>query len=230
MMKATPESPRMFDSDLVDLFSRTHPAIVPLLFVPGSAWLVWRSIAGGVGALETAGLFVAGVVAWSLSEYWLHRLFFHWKPPGKWGERMHFLVHGVHHTWPKDKYRLVMPPAVSIALYFVFLGIFFVVLGPVYMWGFHAGYVFGYMLYDLTHYYIHHFTPRTEYGRTLKKHHMLHHFKDSSNRYGVSSMVWDHVFGTYRTVETSREQRAHDRAAHAAGAQATDAAAISQVQ
>jgi sterol desaturase/sphingolipid hydroxylase (fatty acid hydroxylase superfamily) len=213
MLKATPDSPRMFENDLVDFFSRTHFAVVPILFVPGSAWLFWYSVAeAGVGWLPSLALFVSGAVFWTLSEYWLHRLFFHWKPGGKWGDRMHFLVHGVHHTWPKDKYRLVMPPAVSISLFFIFLGLFYVLLGPRLMWAFHAGYVVGYIAYDLTHYYIHHVNPKTAYGRRLKKHHMLHHFKDSSNRFGVSSMIWDHVFGTYKTAEKpgvpSLEQRA----------------------
>ena len=217
LLKATPESPRMFESDVVDLFSRTHPVVVPMLFVPGAGWLVWKSLDVGVSAVATLGLFLAGALAWSLAEYWLHRLFFHWEPGGKWGARMHFLVHGVHHVWPKDKYRLVMPPAVSISLYFLFLGFFYVVLGPLLAWGFHAGYVFGYMAYDLTHYYIHHVNPRTEYGRLLKKHHMLHHFKDSGNRFGVSSMIWDHVFGTYKTLDNNRDQRVQDRAGHAAG-------------
>jgi sterol desaturase/sphingolipid hydroxylase (fatty acid hydroxylase superfamily) len=52
------------------------------------------------------------------------------------------------------------------------------------------------MFYDLTHYYLHHYSPKTEYGRRLKKNHMLHHFKDHNSRYGVSNMVWDRVFGT----------------------------------
>lgn len=193
----SPESPRMFESDFIDLFSRTHPLIVPLLFVPGAAFGFVRNMThGGQSVAVTLALFVGGFVAWTLAEYWLHRLFFHWTPPGRWGERMHFLVHGVHHTWPRDKYRLVMPPAVSISLYFIFLGVFWVTLGPHYAWGFHSGFVVGYMFYDLTHYYLHHFRPRTEYGRRLKKNHMLHHFKEPSKRYGVSNMVWDRVFGT----------------------------------
>lgn len=191
------ESPRMFESDFIDLFSRTHPMIVPLLFVPGALFGFVRSMThGGQTFLVTLALSVGGFVAWTLAEYWLHRLFFHWQPGGKWGDRMHFLVHGVHHTWPRDKYRLVMPPAVSISLYFIFLGIFWVTLGPRYTWGFHSGFVVGYMFYDLTHYYLHHYSPKTEYGRRLKKNHMLHHFKDHASRYGVSNMVWDRVFGT----------------------------------
>jgi sterol desaturase/sphingolipid hydroxylase (fatty acid hydroxylase superfamily) len=204
MLKASPDSPRMFESDFVDFFSRTHPAIVPILFVPASSALLWYSVArAGVGVFTTAGLFVLGGLTWTIVEYWLHRTFFHWLPRNSWGERMHFLVHGVHHTWPRDKYRLVMPPAVSISLFWIFLGIFSVVVGRPFVWGFHAGFVVGYMTYDLTHYYIHHFSPRSEYGRTLKKHHMLHHFKDHGSRFGVSSRMWDHVFGT---LESSPSQ------------------------
>src|ERR1044071_6239908 len=191
------DSPRMFRSHFLDLFSRTHPAIVPLLFVPGAIVSFSVSLVRDqLSVLHALLLFVGGFIAWTLAEYWLHRLFFHWKPPGKWGERLHFLVHGVHHTWPKDKYRLVMPPAVSISLYFIFLGVFLLTIGPKYTWGFHAGFVVGYMFYDLTHYYLHHYNPRSDYGRRLKKNHMLHHFKDHTRRFCVSNLVWDRLFGT----------------------------------
>jgi len=197
MMRATEQSPRMFASDLVDFFSRTHPMVVPVLFVPASLGLLWHSVTqANVSLVASLGLALTGFLAWTLTEYWLHRLFFHWQPGGKWGERMHFLVHGVHHKWPRDKYRLVMPPAVSISLFFVFLGLFYLLLGVRFMWAFHAGFVVGYMVYDLTHYYIHHFSPKSEYGRKLKKHHMLHHFKSHDSRFGVSNMVWDRVFDT----------------------------------
>ena len=197
MMRATEQSPRMFESDFVDFFSRTHPMVVPVLFVPASLALLWHSVTrANVPLLSSLGLAGLGFVAWTLTEYWLHRLFFHWQPGGRWGERMHFLVHGVHHKWPRDKYRLVMPPAVSISLFFLFLGLFYVLFGVRYMWAFHAGFVVGYMVYDLTHYYIHHFSPKSDYGRRLKKHHMLHHFKSHDSRFGVSNMVWDRVFHT----------------------------------
>jgi sterol desaturase/sphingolipid hydroxylase (fatty acid hydroxylase superfamily) len=187
----------MFDNDLVDFFSRTHPAVVPMLFVPASLGLLYHSVAHvGVGVLMSLALGVGGFLSWTLSEYWLHRLFFHWEPAGRFGERMHFLVHGVHHQWPKDKYRLVMPPAVSISLFVICLVLFNVVLGPRYAWAFHAGFTTGYMFYDLTHYYIHHFNPRSRYGLDLKKHHMLHHFKNPTSRFGVSNLLWDVVFGT----------------------------------
>jgi sterol desaturase/sphingolipid hydroxylase (fatty acid hydroxylase superfamily) len=197
MLKATRESPRMFESDLFDLFSRTHPAAVPILFVPANAFLLWFGhTARGTSIWVSALLFAAGMFAWTFAEYWMHRTFFHWVPKARWGERFHFLLHGVHHHWPHDKYRLVMPPAVSISLFFLFLGLFVVVLGGGYAWGFHSGFVTGYVFYDLTHYFVHHYNPKSKYFLRLKKHHMLHHFKEHHSRYGVSSKLWDHVFGT----------------------------------
>ncbi len=198
MLRATPDSPRMFESDVVDFFSRTHWAVVPAVFVPVSTgMLAYGVLNRGVSVLASVGLAVMGFVAWTLVEYWLHRTLFHWQPPGEWGERMHFLVHGVHHTWPKDKYRLVMPPAVSLSLYVIFLGVFWGLLGDRMVWAFHAGFVIGYMVYDLTHYYIHHYNPKSAYGLRLKKHHMLHHFKEHDQRFGVSFKAWDYVFRTH---------------------------------
>jgi len=203
MLRATPESPRMFENDFIDLFSRTHFAIVPILYVPASIALCWYSVARiGVGLLTTLALVLCGIVTWTLTEYWLHRLFFHWEPKFFWGPRMHFLVHGVHHTWPRDKYRLVMPPAVSITLFVVFLSFFVLTMGSL-GWAMHAGFTVGYMTYDLTHYYVHHGSPSTEYGRRLKKHHMLHHFKEPERRFGVSMKLWDYVFGTVKQDPSS---------------------------
>lgn len=197
MPRATPESPPMFESRLIDYFSRTHFSIVPILYVPGAAVLVWYSLArAGLSVTSTLLLALAGFAAWTFSEYWLHRTFFHWQPKFPGGQRMHFLVHGVHHTWPRDKYRLVMPPAVSITLYFTFLGMFLLLFGKQYGPALTAGYVVGYMYYDLMHYYLHHGRPKSAYHKELKRHHMVHHFKDNTRRFGVSSKFWDYVFRT----------------------------------
>ena len=198
MFRASEDSPRMFESDFVDAFSRTHFALVPLLFVPASLALLAYSIGWkDIAALPSLGLTIGGIVAWTFTEYWLHRTFFHWQPKTSWGPRMHFFVHGVHHDWPHDKYRLVMPPAVSITLFFVFLAIWLLALGS-YGWAFHAGYVCGYMIYDLTHYYLHHGKPKSTYFKKLRRHHMSHHFnkKFQEARFGVSTRLWDRVFRT----------------------------------
>lgn len=195
---AGPDSPRMFENDLLDSLSRTHFLSVPLLYVPAVLGLSWYALARvGTSAWAFAGLFVGGLIIWTLTEYWLHRTLFHWIPDASWGERLHFLLHGVHHDWPHDRYRLVMPPGVSIPLFFLFLGIFLLLFGKS-GWSVHAGFVLGYMTYDLVHYYVHHGRPKHRLLRKLQGHHMSHHFNKryADKRYGVSSPLWDVVFRT----------------------------------
>jgi sterol desaturase/sphingolipid hydroxylase (fatty acid hydroxylase superfamily) len=204
MMRASDVSPRMFDNDFLDFFSRTHWLVVPILWLPISAALCWWASSKGIGAPEIAGTYVAGVLLWSVSEYWLHRTLFHWIPETWWGPKLHFLLHGVHHQWHQDPYRLVMPPAISLTLGAIFYGIIAAVawvaslLGVPTGWeiGTFAGFILGYVTYDCTHYYVHHFRPTSKYMKRLRAHHMNHHHNDPDRKFGVSTMVWDRVFGT----------------------------------
>lgn len=59
-----------------------------------------------------------------------------------------------------------------------------------------AGFIFGYVMYDVTHYYIHHNKPYLGYFRSLKDYHILHHYKNPQLGYGVSNKLWDYVFNT----------------------------------
>lgn len=195
---AGPDSPRMFENDFLDALSRTHFAFVPIVYVPAVIVLSWLSFTRTeIAPLAFAGLFVAGVLIWTLTEYWLHRTLFHWIPDASWGEKMHFLLHGVHHQWPHDKYRLVLPPGASVPLFFLFLGLWRLVFGDA-GWAVMAGFTTGYMAYDLLHYYVHHGRPKIRLLRKLQGHHMSHHFNKryANKRYGVSSPLWDYVFRT----------------------------------
>ena len=206
MLGASPESPRMFESDFIDFFSRIPAWVVPAIYVPTvlafSAYGVWA----GASMSGVAAQFLAGWFVWTLMEYWLHRTVFHWVPDASWGERFHFYLHGVHHKWFTDKYRLVMPPAASIAVGVVVFGSIYgigrllsAMIAPTWMYGAFAGIAFGYMVYDCTHYYIHHFKPGTAVGRALRSHHNKHHHnpKYAEKKFGVSTTLWDHVFRTY---------------------------------
>ena len=186
----------MFESDFIDFFSRCPYWVVPILYVPTVVGLLAASgLHAGVGWLSGAGLAVGGFAFWTLAEYWLHRIVFHFEGNSAFTKRVHFLLHGVHHQWPHDKLRLVFPPGASIPLFCSFLALFMLVLGR-YGWAFHAGFTVGYMFYDLSHYWLHHGKPRSEYGRRLRRNHYLHHFKETHARFGVSMVLWDRVFGT----------------------------------
>jgi sterol desaturase/sphingolipid hydroxylase (fatty acid hydroxylase superfamily) len=198
MLRASPESPRMFESDFVDFFSRVPWYVVPMVFVPIIAGLfAYGVVAAGTAVLPAVGMAIVGFIVWTLVEYWLHRTLFHWTPKTSWGPKFHFILHGVHHDWVNDKYRLVMPPAASLGLAAVFFGMWWLVLGPVWVFPFFAGHVAGYLAYDMLHYGVHHFKMQSKVMKRLKAHHMNHHHNKDGRKYGVSTTVWDHVFRTY---------------------------------
>jgi dihydroceramide fatty acyl 2-hydroxylase len=149
-----------------------------------------------MGAFETLAWIGGGYLFWTLTEYWLHRVIFHFEPEAGPGARLHWIMHGVHHDHPNDPMRLVMPPSVSVPLSALFYVGFYFVLGDTYALAFGAGFFGGYLLYDMTHYHLHHHTPRTRAGKRLRELHMRHHFQDDARGFGVSAPWWDLVFGT----------------------------------
>ena len=195
-------SPQLFDNAFLNFFSRVHPAIPAIVFVPVVIAMEWVGADRGYGALELAVLTLAGLGIWTLTEYWLHRLLFHWEPDNNFGRRMHFIIHGVHHDHPIDRMRIVMPPAVSIPLATLFFVVFSAIFGTPAAYPLFAGLIMGYLAYDYMHYHQHHHTPKTAIGKRLRAAHMRHHFQDHRYGYGVSSPLWDFVF---RTMPRSRK-------------------------
>jgi dihydroceramide fatty acyl 2-hydroxylase len=189
-------SPPLFQNRFLDFFSRIHPAVPALIFVPVIVALIVLGARDGQGALEITLLFLGGLGIWTLTEYWLHRKLFHWEPDHPIGSRLHFIIHGVHHDHPNDKLRLVMPPAASIPLASLFFGLFYLVFGLPTALPLFAGFLLGYLAYDYMHYYLHHFVPRSDLGKRLREQHMRHHFQDHRYGFGVSSPLWDYVFRT----------------------------------
>ena len=188
-------SPPMFESRMLDRFTRVHPAVPVLIFGPAIALLLIGSI-DRLGLQTTIPMVVAGYVFWTLTEYWLHRVVFHYEPEAGVGARLHWMIHGVHHDHPNDPKRLVMPPSASIPLAALFIVLFWLMLGWSYAMAFAAGFLIGYLAYDMIHFHVHHHRPRTPIGRKLRELHMRHHFQNDDQGYGVSAPYWDHVFGT----------------------------------
>ncbi|MGA9116278.1 MAG: sterol desaturase family protein [Bacteroidota bacterium] len=191
------ESARLFKSEFLEKFTHVHPLVPVAVFVPVIVYLLFRA-SEVLRPRETAALFVSGVLTWTLAEYLLHRFVFHHQPSSAWGKKLHFLMHGVHHDYPNDSLRLVMPPAVSIPLALAFYALFTALMGPDPVWAFFPGFLAGYLCYDLIHYATHHFGMKGRVALALKQHHMRHHYQDPGANYGVSSPVWDFVFGTYQ--------------------------------
>lgn len=191
------ETVRMFRNDFLERLSRIHFSVPLFIFVPVITYFLYKAIFYfHLSFPSLLACFMLGLFVWTLTEYVLHRFVFHWQPPGKIGERIHFIFHGVHHDYPSDSKRLVMVPSVSIPLSTLFYFLFRLILGEMYVAPFFCGFMIGYLFYDMTHYAIHHYNFKSKFWLDLKHHHMLHHYKDMNNGYGVSSKFWDYVFRT----------------------------------
>jgi len=196
------ESARLFKSNFLELFTHVHWSVPIILYVPIITFFIYQAAqTSNLGWTKGIGLFVFGLFIWTLTEYLLHRFVFHYEPSSGWGKRLHFLMHGVHHDYPNDSKRLVMPPSVSIPLALLFYGLFLAILGPSSISPFFAGFLLGYVCYDTIHYATHHAPMKSGVALWLKHHHIRHHYRDSAKGFGVSSPLWDYVFGTMDTVE-----------------------------
>jgi sterol desaturase/sphingolipid hydroxylase (fatty acid hydroxylase superfamily) len=189
-------SARMFQSELLEKLSRVHPATPAILYLPVAAAALWAAISiDRVSAAVLAGQVAAGYLGWTLLEYWLHRLFFHMPVRGRVSQRIYFFIHGVHHDWPWDRSRLVLPPSASVILAALFYVLFRAAFGPA-THALFAGFVLGYVLYDSLHWYTHAGSPRNRVLKYLRREHLVHHFREPGTRFGVSCPWWDVVFRT----------------------------------
>jgi dihydroceramide fatty acyl 2-hydroxylase len=189
-------SPPMFQSRFLDRFTRVHRLVPALLYGPVIALLIVLAVERD-GWWDTAGLVLIGYCVWTLFEYWLHRIVFHFEPEEGLGAKLHWMIHGVHHDHPNDPLRLVMPPSVSLPLAAAFYGLFVLVLDTPAANVFAAGFLAGYLIYDEVHYALHHHVPKSTLGKRLRELHMRHHFQDDDKGFGISAPYWDVVFRTY---------------------------------
>jgi sterol desaturase/sphingolipid hydroxylase (fatty acid hydroxylase superfamily) len=191
------QSTRMFNADILESLSKVHFSIPLIVYLPIIGYFIYSAfaVAGNTVLVFLATAF-AGLLFWSLVEYVLHRFIFHYEPSSVWGQKLHFIFHGVHHDYPNDAMRLVMPPSVSIPLALIFYSLFIWLLPAAYVPAFFSAFLTGYLFYDISHYAIHHGNFKSPFWKKLKQHHMLHHYTDSTKGFGVSSFLWDIIFGS----------------------------------
>ncbi|MGC9077967.1 MAG: sterol desaturase family protein [Candidatus Kapaibacteriota bacterium] len=190
-------TPRLFKSNFLEFFSKVKWYIPLVIYVPVILVVLYFAVYKfSLSAGTIFSFFLLGLFSWTLVEYLLHRFIFHYRPKTTFGERINFIFHGIHHSYPRDPLRLVMPPSVSIPLAFLFYFTFKALFPNQYNLPFFAGFVLGYLIYDLTHYAIHHFPIKNKLFLKIKSHHMKHHYSDDDSRFGVSSPLWDYIFGT----------------------------------
>jgi sterol desaturase/sphingolipid hydroxylase (fatty acid hydroxylase superfamily) len=194
---------RIFKSNFLEFFTHIHPVTVLILYVPVTIYFLWRGVVERADAslLPVYAGYAIGLLTWSFTEYVLHRFLFHYEPESPRLKWVWYLIHGVHHEQPGCKTRLVMPPVLSIPLAFLFYGLFYAVIAlaigaPAWVPQVFAGFLTGYLIYDMVHYATHNLTMNWGILKFLKRYHLLHHYKTPDDRFGISSPFWDLIFRT----------------------------------
>lgn len=187
---------QIFKHPVLEKLTKGH-AFVPISmhFTFAAALLIYSRIGYGISPAMIGIYFLGGLLFWTLFEYLAHRYIFHMATTTKIREKIQYTFHGVHHEYPRDRDRVVMPPVPSFLIGVVLIIIFRLVLG---LSGFAvaAGFLSGYAFYALIHYSIHTRIPPKNIIGKLWMHHSYHHYKNDTKAYGVSSPLWDYVFRT----------------------------------
>jgi sterol desaturase/sphingolipid hydroxylase (fatty acid hydroxylase superfamily) len=186
----------IFENKLLDRLTRTHIAVpVSCFFIYAAALLYYTKTATSLGNLQVVGLFFGGWLFFTWAEWQIHKRLYHMKLKSEKAQDLAYKFHGIHHEYPKDKKRLAMPPVASISIATILLFLFELVL-DIYSFSFLAGFLVGYAMYLLVHYTVHIFRPPNNFLKALWTFHAIHHYQNPEILFGVSSPLWDYVYGT----------------------------------
>lgn len=186
----------LFENSVLEALTKTSPGITLSIYIPIISLLLYYGYVHGVvtGFYSAFFIYIGAIFFWTLFEYLMHRYIFHFMSDSPLVHKFHYIVHGVHHEYPRDKERLFMPPVPALLIISILFITFYIIMRQ-YVFIFLPGFLTGYLIYSFIHYATH----SRHYPRFLKpivRHHSLHHYKYPDKAYGVSSPLWDYIFGT----------------------------------
>jgi sterol desaturase/sphingolipid hydroxylase (fatty acid hydroxylase superfamily) len=198
---------RLFRNDFLEMLTKTHPLVIWGMYIPVIVYMLYYSNAKlGISGGRVALVFLVGMLFWSLFEYIAHRYLFHFEAKTDRMRKFVYTMHGNHHHYPRDRQRLFMPPIPSLIIASALFGLMYLAMRQ-YTFMFFPGFIFGYLMYGTMHYAIHAWNPPFKWMKGLWRNHHLHHYKNEHNGYGVSSTIWDHVFGTMFDLKKEKEDK-----------------------
>ncbi|HKP32512.1 MAG TPA: sterol desaturase family protein [Chitinophagaceae bacterium] len=198
---------QLFKNAYLEMLTKTHPLVIWALYTPAFVGLPYLAITrAGYAGWRVAVLFAIGMLFWTLFEYVMHRFVFHWVTENERAKKVVYVMHGNHHHFPRDKERLFMPPVPSLIISSLIFGLMYLIMGTNVL-AFFPGFILGYLLYGSMHYAIHAWNPPFRWMKPLWRNHHLHHYKDDHRGFGVSTTIWDRVFGTMFDLSKEKEDK-----------------------
>jgi sterol desaturase/sphingolipid hydroxylase (fatty acid hydroxylase superfamily) len=203
---------RLFKNQYLEHLTKTHPLVIWGIYLPILVFMLYFSVSKlSITIWQTTLVFMLGIISWSLFEYSIHRYVFHFFAESERAKKIVYIIHGNHHQYPRDKERLFMPavPSLLISSTIFFLMYCFAhllnITGNVF--AFFPGFLMGYLIYGSMHYAIHAWNPPFKWMKPLWRNHHLHHYKNVELGFGVSSTLWDHIFGTMFDLKKEKEDQ-----------------------
>jgi sterol desaturase/sphingolipid hydroxylase (fatty acid hydroxylase superfamily) len=198
---------RLFESEVLEVLTKTHPLVIWGMYLPIIGFLLYRSyFFYSFTLLHVVGFFCFGMFFWTFFEYLMHRFVFHLVSESPRAMKIIYVMHGNHHEYPRDKERLFMPPVPSLIISSILLALQYLIMGKnAFM--FFPGFILGYLMYGTMHYAIHAWNPPYKWMKPLWRNHHLHHYKNQHEGFGVSTTIWDRVFGTMFDLKNEKEDK-----------------------
>ncbi|MDR8393686.1 sterol desaturase family protein [Aliifodinibius sp. S!AR15-10] len=189
----------LFENSFLEFLTKAPASVSATLYIIINVLLIYIGLRLQVVDSVFSGvlLFVGAMFFWTFFEYFFHRYINHvdeYFPNSELARKVAYTLHGNHHEYPRDKQRLVMPPVPGLFIIVMLYLVFRLLLGPL-VYIFMPGFMTGYLIYT----YIHTSTHKSNvpgYLKHLYRHHALHHYKYPEKAFGVSTTLWDRVFGT----------------------------------
>jgi 4-hydroxysphinganine ceramide fatty acyl 2-hydroxylase len=197
---------RLFTNPFLEALTKTHPLVIWGMYLPILGWMIYFSVNQfGLTLAHVAGLLVSGLFFWTFFEYLMHRFVYHFVSDVKAVQRFVYIFHSNHHEYPRDTARLFLPPVPSILIASMLFGCMYAVCSifglKAWVFAFYPGFIMGYLIYASMHYAIHAWKPFFKWMKPLWRNHHLHHYKQQERGFGVSTTLWDRLFGTMFDTE-----------------------------
>jgi sterol desaturase/sphingolipid hydroxylase (fatty acid hydroxylase superfamily) len=198
---------RIFESQYMEMLTKTHPLVIWGMYLPVIALLLLYGYnKESFSLIYVFCLFIAGMFSWTLFEYLMHRFVFHFVAESPRAQRLIYVIHGNHHEYPRDKERLFMPPVPSLITASIIFSLFYYMMGTI-VYFFFPGFLLGYLVYGTMHFAIHAWNPPYKWMKPLWRNHHLHHYKNEHQGFGVSTTLWDRLFGTMFDLKKEKEDK-----------------------
>ena len=198
---------QIFRNQYLEFLTKTHPLVIWSMYLPIIIYLpYYASTRYHFSGMAITFIFLVAVLFWTFFEYMIHRFIFHWVSDNPRTKRLAYIMHGNHHEFPRDRQRLFMPAVPSLILASLIFLLMYALMGNI-VFVFFPGFILGYLLYASMHYAIHAWHPPFKWLKPIWRNHHLHHYKNDDKGFGVSSHVWDKVFGTAFDLKKEKEDK-----------------------